>query len=309
MGNNQEFEYLTLLNRVLTTGEKHTSRNAETISIFNANLQFDLSRGFPLMTHKKMFFRGIFEELLFFIRGETDTKILEEKNINIWKGNTDRSFLDKMGFADYKEGLMGPNYGYNWRNFGSMYNPKDGTPLHPGVDQLKNVIETIKKDPHSRRILMTSYDPMTVGQCVLYPCHTVIAQFHVEKNTPNSQGNNPDCLCKKDTLNMFCYIRSSDLFLGLPFNIASSALLLEFIASITDKIPGKLYITLGDAHIYTAHIDAVNTAISRASDLFDFPVIDIPKLDSLEQLEKLEFSDIKLYGYNCYQTINAPMIP
>jgi thymidylate synthase len=301
---NQEFEYLTLLNTVLTTGEKHTSRNAETLSIFNANLHFDLSRGFPLMTHKKMFFRGVVEELLFFIRGDTDTKILEDKGIYIWKGNTDREFLNKMGF-DYKEGLMGPNYGYNWRSFGSMYNPKDGTPLHPGVDQLKNVIDTIRKDPHSRRILLTSYDPMTVSQCVLYPCHTVIAQFHVERG----DSDNHQCLCKKDKLNMFCYIRSSDLFLGLPFNIASSALLLSFIASITDKIPGKLHITLGDAHIYTAHIDAVKTAISRAGELFDFPIIDIPKLDSIEQLENLKFSDINLYGYKSHDTITAPMLP
>jgi len=288
----EELQYMDLLSRVLVSGEEHTSRNATTKSIFNSNLEFDISKGFPLMTHKKMFFRGIVEELLFFIRGDTDTKILEDKGIYIWKGNTSREFLNKMGF-DYKEGLMGPNYGYNWRNFGSMYNPKDGTPFHPGVDQLKNVIDLINNDPHSRRILLTSYDPMTVSQCVLYPCHTVIAQFHV--------GNS--------VLNMFCYIRSSDIFLGLPFNIASSALLLMLIAKITGKIPGKLHITLGDAHIYTEHLDSVRIAYSRLCSLYEFPRVEIPDIKTLEDLEKLKYSDISLHGYKSHGTITAPMIP
>jgi thymidylate synthase len=199
-----------------------------------------------------------------------------------------------LGDVYKRQGLMGPNYGYNWRNFGSMYNTENGTPLHAGIDQLKNVVDTIKRDPYSRRILLTSYDPMTVSQCVLYPCHTVIAQFHVSS---------------EDILSMFCYIRSSDLLLGLPFNIASSALLLMLIAKITDKIPGKLYITLGDAHVYTAHLDAARLACSRRYSLYNFPIIGLPDVKTLEDIEKLTHSDISLHWYESHGAISAPMIP
>ena len=202
--------------KILTFGMNKDTRNGIVKSLFNENMMFDLRNGFPLLTTKNMFFRGIVEELLFFLRGETNSKILEEKGVNIWKGNTNREFLDSLGLTGRKEGMMGPMYGYQWRFFNAKYDETSGKPLEKGIDQLKNVISTIKNNKDSRRIIMTDYNPCQVSQCVLYPCHSIVIQFYV------SDGQ----------LDMFCYNRSQDLFLGVPFNIASSALLLSIIAKI-----------------------------------------------------------------------------
>lgn len=290
---NQENNYLNILRNILSEGDLRQTRNSETLSVFNKNLQFNLDKGFPLITSKKMFFKGIVEEFLFFIRGETDTKLLEEKGINIWKGNTSKEFLEKKGL-NYSEGLMGPNYGYQWRHFNAEYNPLSGKPMDKlGIDQLHKIVEEIKNDPSSRRILLTSFNPEQVEQCVLYPCHTVIAQFYV-----------------RDTfLDLFVYIRSSDLFLGLPFNIASSALLLTMISMITSKKPGMLYITLGDAHIYKSHIDSVKEQINRYP-LYNFPKLKFyKKINSINDIEKMTYQDFILEGYLSHPQLKAEMIP
>lgn len=267
-----EIQYLSLLQDVLRTGVDSEGRNGITRSVFGKHLKFDLRQGFPLLTTKKMFLRGIIEELLFFIRGDTNTKRLEEKGVNIWKGNTSREFLDKMGFK-YPEGEMGPMYGYQWRTFNGE-----------NIDQLAEVIETIKTDPKSRRILMTTYNPIQVKEGVLYPCHSIILQFFVE------DGN----------LDMFCYNRSSDLFLGLPFNIASSSLLQMIIAKLTDLTPRYFNLSLGDAHIYASHMEAAELQIKRVP--YKFPKMEILKYnpDSYE--------DFKLSDYISHPIIKAPMI-
>jgi thymidylate synthase len=237
-----------------------------------------------------MFLRGIVEELLFFIRGETDSKILENKNVNIWKGNTDRKFLDSVGMEDRKEGIMGPLYGYQWRHFNADYDENNTTPLDKGIDQLQNVIDTIKRDPSSRRILLTSYNPCQSKQGVLYPCHSIIIQFYVSE----------------EFLDMYCYNRSQDLFLGVPFNIASSSLLLLLIAKVVNLTPRYLNIGMGDIHIYKQHYEAVETQLDRLP--YRFPKIEIKDVKSLKDIENLKYEDFILIDYLHYPVIKSEMI-
>lgn len=286
-----ENSYLQLLKKVYSQGEIRHTRNGKTYSLFSSNLSFDLRDGFPLLTTKKMFLRGIFEELMFFIRGQTDSKILESKSVKIWKDNSSRSFLDKLGMVNRSEGILGPMYGYQWRNFNSEYDEKNGTPLKKGFDQLQYVIDTIKTDPMSRRIIMTDYNPLQANQGVLFPCHSIIIQFYVSGSF----------------LDMNCYNRSQDLFLGTPFNIASSAFLLTFVAKITGYTPRNLNMCLGDIHIYAQHTESVLTQIKRKP--FDFPKLIIDKkFDSIQELESLCWEDIKIVDYIHHGAIIAPMI-
>lgn len=286
---NQEYQYIKLVSDILENGDIRNTRNGETKSIFGRTLEFDLRKGFPLLTTKKMFFRGIVEELLFFLRGETDTKILEQKGIYIWKQNTSREFLDSLGMFSRPEGLMGPMYGYQWRNFNAAYDNETGISEN-GIDQLKNVVTTILKEPASRRILMTTYNPLQVSEGVLYPCHSLILQFHVMDGY----------------LDVICYNRSQDVFLGTPFNIASTALLLTIIANMTDLMPRKLIMNLGDVHIYKDHYEIATEQIWRNT--FHFPSLLINKKIILEEIEKLNFENFILENYKCHPAIKAAMI-
>ena len=284
-----EHLYTDLLSDVLYNGNTRIGRNGETKSLFGNTLKFDLRKGFPMITTKKMFIRGIFEELMFFIRGQTDSKILENKKINIWKGNTNREFLDKIGKTDREEGILGPMYGYQWRNFNKSYTNYDKE--EKTIDQLKDVINLIKTEPNSRRILLTDYNPLQASEGVLLPCHSIVLQFYV------IDGN----------LDMYCYNRSSDLFHGLPFNIASSSLLLSFIAKITNLIPRYFILGLGDCHIYKEHYNSVQLQLSRW--LYKFPTLEIKKeINTIEDLEKMEYNDIIFHDYKSYPSIKVDMV-
>lgn len=279
--NREESEYLSTLEYISKHGETRDSRNGNVTSSFSSqHLCFNLeNNSFPLLTTKKMFFRGIVEELLFFIRGETNSKLLEEKGINIWKGNTSKEFIEQKGLK-YEEGEMGPMYGYQWRHFNGK------------LDQLEKVIDQIKNDPYSRRILLTDYNPLQAEQGVLYPCHSIIIQFYVSKD---------------DYLDMKVFNRSSDCFLGLPFNIASSSLFLILIARVCNLNPRNIYIDLGDAHIYEQHVNQVNEQCSRIP--YKFPRLKINKhLDSISDIEELGFEDFILEDYKHYRSIKAEMI-
>lgn len=291
---NGERQYIALMNKVLNEGETRICRNGETKSLFCEKLVFDLKDGFPLLTTKKMFLKGIIEELLFFLKGQTDTKILENKNVNIWKGNTDRTFLDSMGMKSRKEGMMGPMYGYQWRNFNAPYDENTGIPSpgNKGFDQLQYVVNTLKTDPFSRRILMTTYNPSQVFQGVLFPCHSIVNQFYV--NTKNE-------------LEMSCYNRSQDLFLGTPFNIASSALLFLIIGKLSGLQPRKMHLILGDVHLYKEHFDNARIQISRF--LYSFPKIEISNFNSVSDLNNLSFENFILSNYLCHESLKSKMIP
>lgn len=281
---NAEQMYLSLLRQILKDGTKRMTRNAITLSLFNKEISFNVSKSFPLLTTKKMFWKGIVEELLFFIRGETNTKKLEEKKVNIWKGNTSKEFLDKLNL-DYEEGNMGPMYGYQWRFFNKPIDDDTG-----GIDQLKNLIELIKNDPHSRRLLLTDFNPSQVDQGVLYPCHSLILQFYVENKF----------------LSVKMYQRSADVFLGLPFNIASTSLLLYIVAKLSNLEPNNVSISLGDTHIYQDHIEAVEEQLSR--NCLILPKLEIPDFKTLEEVEKSTFQDYKIIDYISGSSIKAEMI-
>jgi thymidylate synthase/dihydrofolate reductase len=289
---NGEQEYLKLLKEIMLDGDRRITRNGETISMFKNDMKFDLRNGFPLLTTKKMFLRGILEEFLFFLRGHTDSSVLSEKGVRIWEQNTSKEFILSVGLP-YSKGVMGPMYGYQWRFFNSPYTLDDhGYPIvkQGGIDQLAEIVNLIKTDPNSRRILMTSYNPEQAKMGVLYPCHSITIQFYV----------------KDDFLDMFCYNRSQDAFLGVPFNIASSSLLLMVIAKLTCKIPRFFYMTMGDCHIYSKHIEQVSAQLNRIP--YSFPSLLIPEISTIDDIIKLNSKDFILTNYKYHPAIHAEMV-
>lgn len=285
-----ETQYLRLMKDCMLRGERRATRNATTLSLFDRSLSWDMDDGFPLLTTKKMFWKGIVEELLFFIRGDTQTKLLEEKGIRIWKGNTTREFLDRMGFTKYTEGEMGPMYGYQWRYFGKPYNTTSVSGVS-GVDQLISFIKEISRNPNSRRHLLTTYNPAQVHEGVLYPCHSLVIQAYVSAD---------------QRLNIKMYQRSADVFLGLPFNIASTSLFCVIISKLCNLKPGSVSITLGDAHIYETHLDACKEQLSR--ECYTFPTLETLKFQTLEEVENSELKDYKLNDYKYHPRIAAAMV-
>jgi thymidylate synthase len=185
----------------------------------------------------------------------------------------------------YEEGMMGPMYGYQWRFFNKKYNEESG-----GIDQFKILIDTLKKDPHSRRLLMTDFNPAMVDQGVLYPCHSLILQFYVDGNK----------------LSVKMYQRSADLFLGLPFNIASTTLLLYIVAKLVSLEPYMVHITLGDCHIYEQHVDMVKEQLERTP--YNLPQLDLPEFTTLDEVEQTNYMMYVLKEYICHPAIKAEMI-
>jgi thymidylate synthase len=288
-GETFETQYINILKNLLKSKNIKEGRNGLTRSSFGGFMRFDLRKGFPLLTSRKMFFRGIVEELLFFIRGDTNTKHLEKHGVNIWRGNTNRDFLDKMGF-DYEEGIMGPLYGAQWRHFNGNYDETTGK-SHGGIDQLANIINLIQTEPNSRRIIMTSFNPAQTENVVLYPCHSIVLQFHVEN----------------DFLDLMAYSRSIDWFHGAPFNIASYSLLLILIAKLTGHIPRIVNIVFGDSHIYKVHDEACKELINRP--IYKSPTLNIEKnLLTLEDVENLTYKDFVINDYSSHEAIKVDMV-
>lgn len=292
--------YLDLLEDCSKRGDVNYGRNGKTVSLFAPQLRFDLTEGFPLLTSKKMFTRGIIEELIWFLNGRTDNRILREKGVHIWDGNTTREFLDSRGLNDYREDECGPIYGFQWRRFNCSYGGceqpvSDVTVAKPQQDQFAEVIRLIREEPSSRRIIMSGWNPCQLDEMCLPPCH-VLYQFIVRERDG----------VKYISLHMFQ--RSGDLFLGVPFNIASCAFLIHIVANMTDCVPHELVISLTDAHIYQEHFDAVATQLARKDDLFDYPTLKINKKISLENIGELEAKDFVIEGYQSHGTIRAPMI-
>lgn len=274
-----EAQYLHTLHELITTGEERETRNGITYSKFNKTISWDLADGFPLLTTKKMFWKGIVEELLFFIRGDTDTNKLSTKGVKIWEPNTTREFLDKMGFTNYPVGEMGPMYGYQWRNFNGQ-----------GIDQLKKVIHEIKTDSHSRRILMTDFNPAQAHLGVLYPCHSIILQFYVEKGR----------------LSCNMYQRSNDEFLGKPFNIASTSLLVHIISCLSGLNPGIVNLIAGDYHLYQVHLEQAKLQLTRTP--YDLPKLEMKEFKTLEEVENSSLEDYKIVDYVSHPVIKAHMV-
>lgn len=291
--NESEENYLSLLKKILTEGELTETRNGKTYSLFApADLKFDLREGFPLLTTKKMFWRAIVEELIMFINGGTDATYLSNKGIKIWEPNTTSDFIKSRGL-DYEPGDMGPMYGWNWRHFSANYLGKDADYTNEGFDQLANLLYMIKHDLTNckRRLLITTLDPSKVAQSVLPPCHSLPIQFNIS-------GEYIDCKMTQ---------RSADMFLGVPFNIASTALFHTLIGKVTGYLPRYLSLSLGDAHIYADHKDCILEQITRKP--FMYPSIKIKKeIGNLIELENITFSDIELCEYVSHPAIKANMV-
>ena len=284
-------QYLDLCRHVLEHGEKREDRTGTgTISTFGYQMRFDLTKGFPLLTTKKVFYRGIFEELLWFLSGNTNIKPLVDKKVGIWnewpydkyskspdfKGETLEEFIEKIRddqeFAD-KYGNLGPVYGKQWRDFN-------------GVDQISQLIEGIKNNPFSRRHLVVAYNPSEVKDMALPPCHSLF-QFYV-----SADGKKLSCQL---------YQRSGDVFLGVPFNIASYSLLLAMVAQVCDLEPYEFVHTFGDVHIYLNHLDQIDEQLSRTPR-------PLPKLvlnKDIKNIFDFKYEDIKIEDYDPYPAIEG----
>jgi len=298
--------YINLLKDTLD-GEFKNTRNGNVFSRFGCMIKFDnISTSFPLITSKKVFFRGIVEELLWFLKGSTNANELKEKNVNIWNGNSTREYLDSVGLQDYEEGELGPVYGWQWRMFGKKYtqnklndSPEDrpeASPEFGGADQVKYVITELLME-NSRRAVLSAWNPVDLNIMALPPCH-ILYIFNKTK----------DGLCCHLTM------RSSDLFLGLPFNIASCALLTQIIAHLLHMKSSEICLSLCDAHIYEEHIEQVKKQIDL--EIYESPRVIIEKAapdiessidDKIKWIESLTYSDFTLIDYKSHDKLPAIM--
>jgi thymidylate synthase len=296
--------YINLLKYTLG-GEYKITRNGNVFSQFGCMIKFDnISSSFPLITTKKVFFRGIVEELLWFLKGSTDANELKDKDVNIWKGNSTRKYLDSIGLIDYEEGELGPVYGWQWRMFGKKYiskKYKESNDLiseenNIAADQIKYVITELLKE-NSRRAVLSAWNPVDLNIMALPPCH-ILYIFNKCK----------EGLCCHLTM------RSSDLFLGLPFNIASCALLTQIIAHVLHMKSAEVSLSLCDAHIYEEHVEQVKKQIDL--EIYESPRVIIEKSapaietsvdDKIKWIESLTYSDFTLINYKSHDKLPAIM--
>jgi thymidylate synthase len=298
--NSDENNYLSLLGKILIQGNVRKTRNATTISLFGEKLEFNLQDSFPLLTTKKLFLRGIFEELVWFLNGNTNSKLLEDNNVNIWKCNSTQEFIDNMGLP-YKEGDIGNMYGFQLKHYGEEYKDCLTDYSNKGFDQIKYCINLLKHDKYSRRILMTTYRPDKAHHGVLYPCHGITIQFYVSE------------IDNINYLSCHMYQRSADMFLGVPFNIASYSLLVYMLCNILNSSnecdykykPDKLIMSFGDAHIYEQHYECIHEQMSRNP--YIFPSINIKS--DIADISDFKWEHIELENYKCYDRIKADMVP
>lgn len=271
-------QYHKLLKNILENGTERTDRTGVgTKSIFGYQMRFDLTDGFPLVTTKKIHIKSVIHELLWFLKGDTNIDYLKKNGVTIWDEWATADQTSKFG---RKEGDLGPIYGHQWRNYGGTLGGGDG------IDQINNVINQIKINPDSRRLIVTGWNPKDADCVSLPPCHTLF-QFYVNKGELSCQ----------------LYQRSADAFLGVPFNIASYSLLLSMIASVCDLKPKEFIHTIGDAHIYMNHIDQVNQQLARKP--FNLPILEIDK--SIKSIDDFRYEHFKLIGYMSHSPIKAPI--
>ena len=287
--------YLDALDDVLEWGEEKSDRTGVgTKSIFGYQMRFDLTKGFPAVTTKKLAWKSVVGELLWFLEGSMNERRLAEitygkdrseltEKRTIWTDNAENQGKE-LGYSD---GMLGPVYGFQWRNFGGeIYN---SSPHLKGTDQIEWLINEIRTNPDSRRLILSAWNPNQIDKMALPPCHT-LAQFYVSNGKLSCQ----------------MYQRSADLFLGVPFNIASYSLLTHIIAKITNLKVQDFVLTVGDAHIYTTHYEAVNTQLQRTPQ--ELPTLNIIKdFSSLEEVLGLDVSDFQLDNYNPLSAIKAEM--
>ncbi|KAK5129939.1 Thymidylate synthase [Meristemomyces frigidus] len=297
----EEHQYLDLIRLLLTTGEHRPDRTGTgTLSLpFPPQHRYALTHpdgtlALPLLTTKRVFLRAVLAELLWFISGDTSATTLQRQGIKIWDGNASRAYLDSIGLHDREEGDLGPVYGFQWRHFGARYTDCHADYTSHGVDQLRSVIHKLRHTPTDRRIILTAWNPADVPLMALPPCH-MFAQFYV--SYPPTAPLRPDGTAKKGTLHTLLYQRSCDMGLGVPFNIASYALLAHMLAHVADLVPGTLTHTMGDAHVYVDHVEALKVQIERAPRAFPTLEIGGGKVAGECGIDGWEVGDFVVRGY------------
>jgi dihydrofolate reductase/thymidylate synthase len=290
--NTDEHKYLGLIGDILKNGSVRDDRTGTgTISTFGNMVKYSLENGrLPLLTTKRTYWKGIVHELLWFISGSTNSKELEANGVNIWKGNSSKEFLETRGLGHLEEGDCGQIYGFQWRHFGAKYTKYDANYDNEGFDQLEFVINEIKNNPNSRRIILNAWNAKDIDKMALPPCH-VMAQFYV---------NNGKLSCLMTQ-------RSCDIGLGVPFNIASYALLTHMIAYLCDLEAYELIHSMGDTHIYKNHTHALDEQLTRLP--YQFPTVSFVGIDynKIDKIDDFKFENIKLWDYECYKSINMEM--
>ena len=285
-------DYSQLIKDIVNKGfYKDDRTNVGTISCFGKDIKIDLTQETPLLTTKYMNWKAVIEELLWFLRGDTDAKILQRKGIKIWDGNTSKEFLKSRGL-DYPEGLLGPCYGWQWRHFGAEYDEEcaDSTikQTSEGFDQIKEVIRLLKEEPNSRRIVLSAWNPEYLDKMVLAPCH-LMAIFNVHTEYDKIENK------LQKYLNCHLVCRSTDVGLGLPYNIFSYAVLMHILALKVDMKPKYLYYTGSDVHIYTNHIKQLTNQIYLNPGVS--PILKLNPEIKDKEIEEIDITDFKIIGY------------
>jgi thymidylate synthase len=274
--NTEEQQYLNLVKEIIDNGYVENGRNGKTCVKFGHTMRFSLRDGtIPILTTKKVAFRPCFEELFWFIRGSTDNRLLQEKNVSIWNGNSTREFLDSRGLYDREVGDLGPVYGFQWRHFNAMYKDSGADYSGEGVDQLRNIIDDLKNEDtrSSRRHILTAWNPCQLDEMALPPCH-MICQFNVRENK---------------YLSCALFQRSGDVGLGVPFNIASYSLFTHILAKHCGLVADEFVHFIGNCHIYEEHIEPLKVQIQREP--MEFPKIEIKRI--CENIEDYNIEDIE----------------
>ena len=288
----EENQYLNLIDEILSEGTREDGRNGTTLVAVGAAMHFSLNdRRVPFLTTKRLAWNTCLKELLWFIRGQTDNRLLQAQNVHIWDGNASREFLDSRGLVHRAEGDLGPIYGFQWRNFGGEYPAINDDNYKKGVDQLQAVIDALK-DPEqrtSRRLIITAWNPCQLPEMALPPCH-VLMQFHVTDGT---------------RLSCSLYQRSGDVGLGVPFNIASYSMLTHLLAHHCGLDAHEFIYYLGNAHIYDDHVTALRLQATREP--HEFPRIAIRALH--ENINDYELGDFEVQGYTFHDAISMAMRP
>ena len=287
----EEYQYLNLIKDVINYGENEVGRNGSTRMIFGTTMEFSLKDNtIPILTSKKVAHKTCLRELLWFIKGSTDNKILQDQGVTIWNGNGSRDFLDSVGLVHYKENDLGPIYGFQWRHFNAHYNDCYTDYTDKGIDQLAYIIECLK-DPlkrSSRRLIISAWNPCQLPKMVLPPCH-VLMQFNVRAGK---------------YLSCSLYQRSGDIGLGVPFNIASYSFLTHLLAHHCDLIPEKFVYNLGNAHIYENHLPVLEKQTDNKP--YKFPKVKID--NKYSNIEDYKISDFAIEDYQSHDKIKMDMI-
>jgi thymidylate synthase len=287
----EEYQYLNLLKDLMEHGSLEEGRNGPVQTAVGSAMHFSLENGkIPILTTKKTAWKTCLKELLWFIRGQTDNNILNEQNVHIWDGNSSPEFMKSRGLSHYVDGDLGPLYGFQWRFFNAPYSSYNEDYTGKGIDQLQNVIDTLK-DPaqrSSRRMVISAWNPCQIDKGVLPPCH-VLFQFNVV------DGNKLSCCL---------YQRSVDEACGKSFNLASYSFLVHLLAKHCDLIPHEFIHYGGNCHIYAEHLDAMKEQISRTP--YPFPTLEI--LNKRENINDYVLEDFKVHDYQHHAPIKLKMV-